>query len=147
MALTRWTGRRACALQTALRLSNESFAEHLGVGVRTVTSWHEKPARRPNSEMQQLLDTTLERATQAVKERFPQATDDPAANAAALPVHGLAPSLGLTGHAGRTREADAERKLDSATYIESALDWLDQNAGWTLGMARSIPLTTYLISR
>jgi 8-oxo-dGTP diphosphatase len=31
-----WTGRTACALQAALRLSNESFAEHLGIAVRTV---------------------------------------------------------------------------------------------------------------
>ncbi len=51
-----WTGRTACALQAALRLSNESFAEHLGVSVRTVAAWHQKPTLKPKSEMQQLLD-------------------------------------------------------------------------------------------
>ena len=30
--VTGWTGRAACDLQAALRLSNESFAEHLGIG-------------------------------------------------------------------------------------------------------------------
>jgi hypothetical protein len=52
-----WTGRTACALQAALRLSNESFAEHLGIAVRTVAAWHQKPTLKPKSEMQQLLDT------------------------------------------------------------------------------------------
>ena len=31
-----WTGRHADALRQALRMTNESFAEHLGVAVRTV---------------------------------------------------------------------------------------------------------------
>jgi len=65
-----WTGRTACALQAALRLSNESFAAQLGIGVRTVASWHQKPTLRPQSEMQQILDTKLEQASAAVKARF-----------------------------------------------------------------------------
>ncbi len=32
-SVTVWTGRAACALQAALRLTNESFAEHLGIAV------------------------------------------------------------------------------------------------------------------
>lgn len=31
-----WTGRRADTLRQALRMTNETFAEHLGVAVRTV---------------------------------------------------------------------------------------------------------------
>jgi 8-oxo-dGTP diphosphatase len=65
-----WTGRTACALQAALRLSNESFAAQLGIGVRTVASWHQKLTLRPQSEMQQILDTKLEQASAAVKARF-----------------------------------------------------------------------------
>lgn len=65
-----WTGRTACALQAALRLSNESFAAQLGIGVRTVASWHQKPILRPQSEMQQILDTKLEQASAVVKSRF-----------------------------------------------------------------------------
>jgi DNA-binding transcriptional regulator YiaG len=44
-----WTGRLASALQRALRMSNEEFAEHLGVAARTVSTWHQKPERVPNS--------------------------------------------------------------------------------------------------
>jgi DNA-binding transcriptional regulator YiaG len=51
-----WTGRTACQLQASLRMSNESFAAHLGVAVRTVASWHQKPDLRPRPEMQQLLE-------------------------------------------------------------------------------------------
>jgi len=61
-----WTGRAACALQAALRLSNESFAEHLGIAVRTVAAWHHKPTLKPKTEMQQLLDTALEQASPGV---------------------------------------------------------------------------------
>lgn len=65
-----WTARAACALQEALRLSNERFAERLGIHPRTVAAWHKKPDLKPNSEMQSLLDTALERATQQVQDRF-----------------------------------------------------------------------------
>jgi 8-oxo-dGTP diphosphatase len=65
-----WTGRTACALQAALRLSNEAFAKQLGVAVRTVATWHEKPDLTPRSEMQQLLDTVYERASDSARARF-----------------------------------------------------------------------------
>ena len=44
--VTGWTGETACALQAALRMSNETFARHLRVSVRTVAGWHEKPDGR-----------------------------------------------------------------------------------------------------
>jgi len=65
-----WTGRTACALQAALRMTNESFAAHLGTAVRTVATWHQKPDRVPSAEMQQALDTTLERAGEGAQARF-----------------------------------------------------------------------------
>jgi DNA-binding transcriptional regulator YiaG len=46
------TGRAACTLQAALRMSNEAFAAHLGIGVRTVAGWHQKSDLRPRQEMQ-----------------------------------------------------------------------------------------------
>ncbi|WP_433261497.1 transcriptional regulator [Actinosynnema sp. CS-041913] len=113
-----WTGRTASALQAALRLTNETFAEHLGIGVRTVASWHQKPDLRPKSEMQQLLDTALDRADPAVKARF-----------AAL-VTG--PALDLPEGAA----ADAEARLSGDTSIVAALDWLDEHAHWEPGTAR-----------
>jgi transcriptional regulator with XRE-family HTH domain len=65
-----WTGRTACALQAALRMTNESFAAHLGTAVRTVATWHQKPDRIPSAEMQQSLDTTLECAGGGAQARF-----------------------------------------------------------------------------
>lgn len=41
-----WTGERASALQRALRLTNESFAERLGTAVRTVAKWNASPEAR-----------------------------------------------------------------------------------------------------
>ncbi len=38
-----WTGRRADALRQALRMTNESFADYLGVAARTVAYWRERP--------------------------------------------------------------------------------------------------------
>lgn len=63
-----WTGRTACALQAALRLTNEAFASRLGVAVRTVANWHERPDMTPRTEMQQALDTVFEQAPKAVRD-------------------------------------------------------------------------------
>jgi 8-oxo-dGTP pyrophosphatase MutT (NUDIX family) len=65
-----WTGRAACALQSALRLTNEAFADHLGVAVRTVATWHQRPDVIPKADVQQALDTALERASEASRTRF-----------------------------------------------------------------------------
>ncbi|SFT31845.1 NUDIX hydrolase [Streptomyces sp. ok210] len=65
-----WTGRTACALQAALRMTNEGFAEHLGVAVRTVAGWHRSPDIVPRPEMQLALDTIYERANEHVQRRF-----------------------------------------------------------------------------
>jgi hypothetical protein len=66
----------ACALQAALRLSNERFAERLGIAPRTVTAWHQKPNLRPKSEMQELLDTAFEQASAQAKARFARLVAD-----------------------------------------------------------------------
>jgi 8-oxo-dGTP pyrophosphatase MutT (NUDIX family) len=65
-----WTGQTACALQAAFRMSNDAFAEHLGVAVRTVAAWHSKPGVTPRAEIQDALDTALSRASDLVKARF-----------------------------------------------------------------------------
>lgn len=87
-----WTGRGACALQAALRMTNESFAAHLGTAVRTVATWHQRPERVPSTEMQQALDTALERADEGAKDRFIAALGT-AANPPALPHESAAHSL------------------------------------------------------
>ncbi|MFD8379069.1 NUDIX hydrolase [Streptomyces sp. NPDC059679] len=65
-----WNGRYACLLQSALRLTNEQFADRLGIAVRTVAAWHSDSAVVPRREMQQLLDTVHEQAPSAARQRF-----------------------------------------------------------------------------
>jgi hypothetical protein len=121
--VTGWTGRAACALQAALRMSNEAFAEHLGIGVRTVASWHQKPGLRPRPEMQQVLDAALARAPAAAGERFAVLTGEPARAVSAR-------------HDEDAAAADAELRLITDQNISGALSRLDQLAAWEPGTAR-----------
>nr|WP_042178930.1 hypothetical protein [Kibdelosporangium sp. MJ126-NF4]CEL13523.1 hypothetical protein [Kibdelosporangium sp. MJ126-NF4] len=105
-----WTGETAATLQAALRLSNEAFAHQLGIGVRTVAAWHKKPSLRPQSEMQRILDTALEQAGPTVQVRFAE----------------------LIG----TTSSTPDDRLTIDPNIMSALDWLDQRAGWQPGTSR-----------
>src|SRR5690348_5651992 len=114
---TCWTGRAACALQAALRMSNEAFAEHLGIAVRTVAAWHQKPGLRPRPEMQQVLDAALARAPATAGERFAVLTGEPARGANAR--------IGEDGAA-----ADAEHRLVTDPNISRALSRLDQLVAW-----------------
>ncbi|GGM77448.1 hypothetical protein GCM10012275_55190 [Longimycelium tulufanense] len=65
-----WTGASASCLKHAFRKSNEAFAEHLGVAVRTVANWQTRPEIVPSPSLQEVLDTALEKASEAVRERF-----------------------------------------------------------------------------
>jgi hypothetical protein len=115
-----WTGRTACALQSALRLSNEAFAERLGVAVRTVAAWHQKPTLRPKPEIQQLLDTALAQAAQDAQARFTQTIRETDSSTTTQV----------------TRDPDAERRLVADPAISAILEWLDTDAGWEPGTSR-----------
>jgi DNA-binding transcriptional regulator YiaG len=65
-----WTGRHADSLRQAMRMTNESFAEHLGVAVRTVAYWRHRPDLVPSPAMQEILDTALIRSPQRAKDHF-----------------------------------------------------------------------------
>lgn len=65
-----WTGRHADRLRQALRMSNESFASHLGVAVRTVAYWRARPDVVPKPAVQEMLDVAFERAPDRVKAYF-----------------------------------------------------------------------------
>jgi hypothetical protein len=51
-------------------MTNESFAEYLGVSVRTVANWRKSPEIIPKPVMQETLDTALERAPDRAKAQF-----------------------------------------------------------------------------
>jgi hypothetical protein len=122
-----WTAQTACALQAALRLSNEAFAEHLGIGLRTVAAWHQKPTLRPRSEMQQLLDTALEQAPAPAKARFTVLTGDHEQAESQRPDARLPDDRGV---------AAAELRLSTDPAFQAALDTLDEHTGWAPGTAR-----------
>jgi hypothetical protein len=65
-----WTGGRADALRQALRMTNEAFAEHLGIAVRTVAYWRARPDVIPRPVMQQMLDIALARAPEQARAQF-----------------------------------------------------------------------------
>ena len=65
-----WTGGDADLLRQSLRMTNESFAEYLGVVVRTVAYWRQRPETIPKAAIQDALDTALERAPDRVKAQF-----------------------------------------------------------------------------
>lgn len=53
-------------------MTQEEFASHLGVSVRTVAAWRASPEMVPQNETQRILDTALERAGEEVRRRFIQ---------------------------------------------------------------------------
>lgn len=85
----RWTGRHAAALQAALRMTHDEFAERLGVGRRTVAYWHGNQDATPRPELQRALDTLLDQATAGERARFAHQLNDsprPAGEPVALTV-------------------------------------------------------------
>ena len=127
VVIERWTGRHARALQAALRMTNEAFAEYLGVAVRTVGRWREQPEMVPSTQLQQALDTALELSSDAVRWRFRSAVTGaaPTADASAPAVccdhcgHRLSASLSLDPWIRGSREQvlggvhrEAEEELD-----------------------------------
>jgi hypothetical protein len=108
------------------------FARKLGIGSRTVGSWHKKPDLQPQSGIQQRLDAVLEDATPAVKEVFAQliASAEPSATVkhAPEPVADRGDRSGL--------EAAVEGRLNTDANIGAALDWLDELTGSPSGTNR-----------
>lgn len=65
-----WTGGKADALRQSFRMSNEAFANHLGISVRTVANWRKRPEIIPQPSMQEVLDAALCAASEGTKTRF-----------------------------------------------------------------------------
>jgi transcriptional regulator with XRE-family HTH domain len=68
--IDQWTGRHARALQAAMRLTGEAFAEHLGISPRTVAKWRKRPDMVPSPQLQEALDTSLHLASPEAQTRF-----------------------------------------------------------------------------
>lgn len=63
-------------------MTNEAFAEHLGISARTITRWHADPGKTHRTEVQQILDLAYEGAGEAVQRRFSLLLRPPAEQAA-----------------------------------------------------------------
>jgi hypothetical protein len=64
--ITQWTGRDI----RALRMTNEEFAEHLGIAPRTLSNWNTHPHHVRVPELYRALDTALDRVPAPARERF-----------------------------------------------------------------------------
>ncbi|WP_406027357.1 hypothetical protein OH802_09785 [Nocardioides sp. NBC_00850] len=102
-SIVEWSAREADALRAALRLTNEEFAEQLGVSVRSVALWRKGDAGAISLQIQRIFDTVLEGATDSQRERFAQL-------------------IGLGRGAGAGVELRS--RLDAAANLHSALGWL-----------------------
>src|SRR5580700_10859875 len=67
-----WSGGQADLLRQAFRMTNESFAAHLGVHARTVANWRGNLEVIPRPAAQDILDAALEHAPDRVKAQFAQ---------------------------------------------------------------------------
>jgi len=98
-----WTGGQADLLRQSLRMTNESFAEFLGVAVRTVAYWRKQPDIIPKPAMQEILDAAFDRAPDRAKAHFALLVDgaehgkqtDRMDSPGILDPHALAPASSL----------------------------------------------------
>jgi len=145
--IDKWTGLEACRLQACLRMTNEGFANHLGVAVRTIAAWHDRPEITPRLEIQQALDSVLARLKPPELERFAQLSgpESPAAGKGrAEPARDLppAPEQALAGR--HALQPDVAERLRTDPHIAAAFGRLDTMAGWPQGEARRRVATALL---
>ena len=112
-----WTGGHADALRRSLHMTNEAYAEHLGVGARTVANWRMNPHVVPKLWMQEILDTALDRAPDQAKAQFAQLISQP--EKGRMP--GLK-SLGMSGGFLQEASRSASTEFGDSGYLESIRD-------------------------
>jgi hypothetical protein len=115
-----WTGARADTLRQALRMSNEAFAEHLGVAVRTVAYWRERPDVILRPVTQQILDVALTRAPEQVRAHFELLL--------AEREHGPGPSLASSAVSISDDVASLTAWITASNTSDQAIEHLDQAA-------------------
>ena len=116
-----WTGRRATALRSALRMTNEAFANNLGVAVRTVAKWNADPELVPPSEFQRMLDTKLAQASDEEKARFELLLKRGESSG------GTAPEINIPMPRADQDGGAIDLRLSHDAAVSDALRWLDEN--------------------
>src|SRR5215472_15470876 len=115
-----WTGERADALRQALRMTNETFAEHLGVGVRTVAYWRARADAVPRPVMQEILDVALARASDQARAQFRLLL--------AEREHSQFPVRGSSRATGHDDVANLTAWLTSSNTSDEAIEHIDRAA-------------------
>jgi hypothetical protein len=106
-----WTGWQADALRQALRMTNERFADHLGVAVRSVANWRKRPDMVQQPQIQEVLDAALERATDRDKARFALLAGQAGGASADQPGNGSPFSVPIDAMTRREWNGDDARQL------------------------------------
>lgn len=115
-----WTGGQADALRQAMRMTNESFAGHLGVAVRTVAYWRNRPGMVPQQKLQEVLDAALEQADDRAKAQFSLLAGETTGSPGDLPCTGSPFSVSLEDMTGPEWTGDDARRLSLS--FDSALE-------------------------
>lgn len=108
LVIETWTGETATALQRAMRLTNEAFANNLGIAVRTVANWHARPTIVPSPDLQQVLDTAHAQSSEEAQARF-------------------AKLAGLARYAA-TDQSQKPPARDLGPEVLDTSDWLDERS-------------------
>ena len=98
-------------------MTNESFAEHLGVAARTVAYWRQRGEVVPRPAMQEILDTALAQAPAHVRAQFSQILDE-ASRPQELHTLGTGPG----------DVADLTTWITASSTSDTAIDRLEQAA-------------------
>jgi tetratricopeptide (TPR) repeat protein len=109
--VTWWTGSRADALRQALRMTNEAFAERLGVSVRTVAYWRQRPGSEPQPVWQEALDTLLAQSPELARAQFRLILAEREQGEASFQPPLAAPSLWLADDEGTRTVPASETRL------------------------------------
>ena len=100
-------------------MSNLAFAVHVGVSVRSVAGWHQKPGRVLAQGTVELLEGTLERACEQAKARFAALVSE------------------VSGHDG---DADQPGQEPASRYGGDDAGCLAEGPGWLPEVDRSVSL-------
>lgn len=151
--VNQWSGRETRLLRNALRLTVRTFAEDLGVCVRTVSKWEAVGADlTPRPELQAALDTMLRRSTEEDRQRFHAVfwgaarRDGPAALVTGAQIQPESSPAGCDPHQVRAALKDARHYLDGAVvdYFRRRLAQLKADDG-KLGAGAVLPLILGLL--
>ena len=127
--IEQWTGASATALRRAMRLTNEGFADKLGVSVRAVAKWKASRTLTPSPQYQQMLDTVLGQLDDSTRQRFSmlvsQPTPSPPPPAAVEPDWTRLAAAGPPSDAGlRTNQSNAINLRDFGGHLGDDEDML-----------------------